>query len=57
MAEHCQEARCRTLETQADHQTDSAITQALMEQGFSDGDIAKIMGGNVFRLLRENLPE
>jgi membrane dipeptidase len=33
------------------------ITQALMEQGFSESDIAKIMGGNVFRLLRENLPE
>lgn len=33
------------------------ITQALMEQGFSDAEIAKLMGGNVFRLLRENLPE
>jgi len=33
------------------------ITQALMEQGFSEQDIAKLMGGNVFRLLRETLPQ
>ncbi len=28
-----------------------AITQGLIEAGFSDGDIAKVMGGNVFRVL------
>jgi len=33
------------------------LTQALLEQGFSEPDIAKIMGGNVFRLLRETLPD
>ncbi|MDP9267059.1 MAG: dipeptidase [Acidobacteriota bacterium] len=33
------------------------ITQELMQQGFTEPEIAKIMGGNVFRLLRETLPE
>ena len=33
------------------------ITEALMKQGFSPDDIAKVMGGNVVRFLRENLPE
>ena len=32
------------------------ITQALLDQHFSHDDIAKIMGGNVFRLLGESLP-
>ncbi|HEY7543259.1 MAG TPA: membrane dipeptidase, partial [Blastocatellia bacterium] len=32
------------------------ITDALLEEGFSESDIEKIMGGNVLRLLRENLP-
>jgi microsomal dipeptidase-like Zn-dependent dipeptidase len=32
------------------------VTQALMEEGFSDQEIAKIMGGNVIRLLRQALP-
>ena len=32
------------------------ITQALMDEGFSDPEIAKIMGGNVIRLLRQTLP-
>ena len=32
------------------------ITQALLEQHFSHDDIAKIMGGNVLRLLGESLP-
>jgi microsomal dipeptidase-like Zn-dependent dipeptidase len=32
------------------------ITQALQEQGFSDAEIAQIMGGNLLRLLRQNLP-
>jgi microsomal dipeptidase-like Zn-dependent dipeptidase len=29
----------------------SAITQALLDRGFSDDDIRKVMGGNVIRLL------
>lgn len=33
-----------------------AITQALIDQGFTDAEIAAAMGGNVMRLLRETLP-
>ncbi|HKO03320.1 MAG TPA: dipeptidase [Candidatus Acidoferrales bacterium] len=33
------------------------LTDALLREGFSDDDIAKIMGGNVFRLLAAVLPE
>ena len=32
------------------------ITQALLDKKFSEADIAKIMGGNVMRLLAESLP-
>ncbi len=32
------------------------ITDALLADGFSESDIEKIMGGNVLRLLAENLP-
>jgi microsomal dipeptidase-like Zn-dependent dipeptidase len=32
------------------------ITEALMQEGFSEQEIAKIMGGNVIRLLMEYLP-
>lgn len=32
------------------------LTQALMDGGFTDEDIAKIMGGNVIRVLRAALP-
>ena len=32
------------------------ITQALMDKGFSDQDIAKVMGGNVLRVLAQVLP-
>lgn len=32
------------------------ITEALMESGFTEEEIRKIMGGNVLRLLRETLP-
>lgn len=33
-----------------------AITQGLIDAGFSDADIAKVMGGNVFRVLMQVLP-
>ncbi|MOA68830.1 Membrane dipeptidase [compost metagenome] len=32
------------------------LTQGLQEAGFSDQDVAAIMGGNVRRLLLETLP-
>jgi membrane dipeptidase len=32
------------------------ITDALMEEGFSETEIGLIMGGNVLRLLVQNLP-
>ncbi len=33
------------------------ITDALLSEGFGEEDIRKIMGGNVLRVLRENLPQ
>ena len=32
-----------------------AVTQALLNRGFSEGDIRKVMGGNVLRVLRAGL--
>lgn len=32
-----------------------AITQALLDRGFTDAEIAKVMGGNVLRLLRAGI--
>lgn len=32
------------------------ITEALIQEGFADAEIEKIMGGNVIRLFRGNLP-
>ncbi len=34
----------------------SAVTQALIDAGFEDNEIAAVMGGNAVRLLREGLP-
>jgi microsomal dipeptidase-like Zn-dependent dipeptidase len=31
------------------------VTQALIDAGFSDDEIRKVMGGNVLRLLRDGL--
>ncbi|HWK35856.1 MAG TPA: peptidase M19, partial [Sphingomonas sp.] len=31
------------------------ITQALKDRGFSDDEVAKVMGGNVLRLLRAGM--
>lgn len=33
------------------------LTQALMDIGLSNGDISKVMGGNMLRFLLNNLPE
>jgi microsomal dipeptidase-like Zn-dependent dipeptidase len=35
----------------------AAITQALIDEGFSEAEIASAMGGNVMRLLRVTLPD
>jgi len=34
----------------------AAITQALLDAGFDDGEVAAVMGGNALHLLRESLP-
>jgi microsomal dipeptidase-like Zn-dependent dipeptidase len=36
---------------------EALITEALLNEGFNDDEIAKIMGGNMIKLLSENLPE
>ncbi|MFC3579428.1 dipeptidase [Sphingomonas hylomeconis] len=33
----------------------AAVTQALVDRGFSDGDVAKVMGTNVLRVLRAGI--
>jgi len=36
---------------------EALITEALMNNGFTDEEIIKIMGGNIIKLLNENLPD
>lgn len=36
---------------------EALITEALMDEGFTDDEIARIMGGNLLKLLLVNLPE
>ena len=36
---------------------DALITEALINEGFSDDDIAEIMGGNILNLLSTQLPD
>jgi microsomal dipeptidase-like Zn-dependent dipeptidase len=33
----------------------AVVTQALLDLGFSEADIRKVMGGNVLRVLRAGL--
>jgi microsomal dipeptidase-like Zn-dependent dipeptidase len=33
----------------------AAVTQALLDAGFSEDDIRKVMGGNVLRVIRAGL--
>jgi microsomal dipeptidase-like Zn-dependent dipeptidase len=44
-----------TVQVAMDPSELSALTQALLDVGFSEGQIAKIMGGNFLRIVRERL--
>jgi microsomal dipeptidase-like Zn-dependent dipeptidase len=33
----------------------AAVTQALLDAGFAEADVRKVMGGNVLRVLRAGL--
>jgi microsomal dipeptidase-like Zn-dependent dipeptidase len=46
-----------SVETPFDAGGMALITEALINDGFSDEDIAKIMGGNIVTLLQTNLPD
>ena len=45
-----------TVRTAFDVQGMALLTAGLLEDGFSEGEIAGIMGGNVIRLLQNSLP-
>ncbi|WP_368074496.1 hypothetical protein [Celeribacter baekdonensis] len=45
------------METQFDVSELAAVTQALMDEGLSDADIAAVMGGNMMRVLGQVLPQ
>lgn len=45
-----------TVTTALDTSELAAITQALLDRGMSEDDIALIMGGNMVRILRDRLP-
>ena len=45
------------VETQFDVSELAAVTQALMNEGLSDADIAAVMGGNMMRVLGQVLPQ
>lgn len=45
------------VETGFDTSGVAHVTQALMDAGMSDADIAKVMGGNMVRVLMQSLPE
>ncbi|MFM9978975.1 MAG: dipeptidase [Sphingomonadaceae bacterium] len=45
-----------SVHTQFDTSRLDAVTQGLIDAGFSDGEIAKVMGGNVLRVLGQVLP-
>ncbi|XZQ28728.1 membrane dipeptidase [Rhodobacter capsulatus] len=44
------------VETEFDSSELAALTQALLDAGLSESVIAKVMGGNMIRYLRETLP-
>jgi membrane dipeptidase len=45
-----------SVETPFDASGEALITEALLNEGFNDDEIGKIMGGNYLKLLSENLP-
>jgi microsomal dipeptidase-like Zn-dependent dipeptidase len=46
-----------TVTTPFDASGMALVTQELLKEGFTPGDIAKIMGGNVLRVLKAGLPK
>jgi membrane dipeptidase len=46
-----------SVKTPFDTSGEALITGALMNEGFSDQEITQIMGGNIIKLLSENLPD
>ncbi|AJE48004.1 dipeptidase [Celeribacter indicus] len=46
-----------SVEVHMDSSELAALTQALIDEGLSDDDIAAVMGGNMVRVLSELLPE